>query len=120
MGGKTNTKSLTNITDAHTRSLVYKHTFVKLHEEKKKKIQKKERERKGLQPWVLFCFIAIWRWKERREVEKEKGENREFSGETTLGVEGSSSWCYFLAFPPLAEFRGGVTGRPEPIPPPPP
>jgi len=86
----------------------------------KKKKDTKERERKGLQPWVLFCFIAIWRWKERREVEKEKGENREFSGETTLGVEGSSSWCYFLAFPPLAEFRGGVTGRPEPIPPPPP
>lgn len=25
MGGKTNTKSVTNITDAHTRSLIYKH-----------------------------------------------------------------------------------------------
>lgn len=47
MGGKTNTKSLTNITDAHTRSFIYKHTFVKLHEEegKKKKDKKKEKER---------------------------------------------------------------------------
>lgn len=39
------TKSVTNITDAHTRSLIYKHTFVKLHEEKNKK---RKRERKGL------------------------------------------------------------------------
>lgn len=46
MGGKTNTKSLTNVTDAHTRSFIYKHTFVKLHEEKKKKDKKRKREKR--------------------------------------------------------------------------
>lgn len=34
--GKTNTKSVTNKTDGHTRSLVYKHTFQKLREENKR------------------------------------------------------------------------------------
>lgn len=33
---------------------------------------------------------------------------------------GGPSGCYFLALVDLAEFRGGVTGLPDPIPPPPP
>lgn len=58
MGGKTNTKSLTNITDAHTRSFIYKHTLVKLHEEEKKKDKKKrEREReKDFNPGYCFAL----------------------------------------------------------------
>lgn len=54
MCGKTNTKSVTNITDAHTHRLIYKHTFVKLHEEKK---IKREREReKDFNPGYCFAL----------------------------------------------------------------
>lgn len=38
-----------------------------------------------------------------------------------MGREQVEGWggCYFLALAALAEFRGGVTGLPDPIPPPP-
>lgn len=65
---------------------------------------------------LLFGDVGE-RWRDGREVEKEEERERE---EMSGGGEGTSSGCYFLAFAPLAEFRGGVTGRPEPIPPPPP
>lgn len=36
-----------------------------------------------------------------------------------MGREQVADWggCYFLALAALAEFRGGVTGLPDPIPP---
>lgn len=49
--------------------------------------------------------------------------------EDTEGIRGAdggavvgqgTGGCYFLALGALAEFRGGVTGRPDPRPPPPP
>lgn len=48
--------------------------------------------------------------------EKKKKEEYWANGEGQVADWGG---CYFLALAALAEFRGGVTGLPEPIPPPP-
>lgn len=45
-----------------------------------------------------------------------RGSGRGLWAEAGQGPSG----CYFLALADLAEFRGGVTGRPDPRPPPPP
>lgn len=75
-----------------------------------------------IDPWTLVCFVAIW-WKGRKSLGDRGGEKRIL--ELTGGggwqvVGGGPSGCYFLALADLAEFRGGVTGLPDPIPPPPP
>lgn len=87
----------------------------------KKKQQKTEETRKEgrwLKPWVQVLLMLLFGGvgeRDGREVERERGGGRE---RKCRG--GVSSGCYFLAFAPFAEFRGGVTGRPEPMPPPPP
>lgn len=72
-----------------------------------------------IEPWTLFCFVAI-RWRGRKKVweVEEKKSVGPTGGWQVVG--GGPSGCYFLALAALAEFRGGVTGLPDPIPPPPP
>lgn len=72
-----------------------------------------------IEPWTLVCFVAILVTREKQvwEVEEKRVLGRQ-RGWQVVGVEPSG--CYFLALAALAEFRGGVTGLPDPIPPPPP
>lgn len=74
---------------------------------KKNKKRKREREREGLQPWVLFCFTAVWRWKERREVEKEWGQNREFRKRGRWGWRGHPVGVISWLFHPWLNFAAG-------------
>lgn len=54
-----------------------------------------------------------------RQVKKKKKRALGHNGKVEV-VERTPSGCYFLDLAALAEFRGGVTGLPDPIPPPPP
>lgn len=75
-----------------------------------------------IEPWFcLLPFAVKGRVGGRGEREKERWGG---VGAVEQPAEGAAMWdgsgCYFLALAALAEFRGGVTGRPEPRPPPPP
>lgn len=70
-----------------------------------------------IEPWTLVCFVAVLVTREKQVWEVEEKRVRRGGWQV---VGGGSSGCYFLALAALAEFRGGVTGRPDPIPPPPP
>lgn len=48
-----------------------------------------------------------------------KDEKNRSTGPMGKGQVKGWGGCYFLALAALAEFRGGVTGLPDPIPPPP-
>lgn len=73
-----------------------------------------------IEPWTLVCFVAIW-WKGRKSLGDRGGEKKNIGADGRWQVVGGEpSGCYFLALADLAEFRGGVTGLPDPIPPPPP
>lgn len=60
----------------------------------------------------FVCFVAAGETslKEWRSKSVMRTEGKQVAG-------GESSGCYFLALAALAEFRGGVTGLPDPIPP---
>lgn len=67
----------------------------------------------------------VWEVEEKKKKKKERcGPTGREGGGGRLWEEGwgggGPSGCYFLALADLAEFRGGVTGLPDPIPPPPP
>lgn len=68
----------------------------------------------------------VWEVEEKKKKKKERcgPTGREGGGGVAgcgrRGGGGGPSGCYFLALADLAEFRGGVTGLPDPIPPPPP
>jgi len=99
MGGKTNTKSLTNITDAHTRSLVYKHTFVKLHGEKKKRYKRKREKRTStLGTVLLYSHLEMERKKGGRERE---GREQGIFRRDDVGGGGIIQLVLFLGFSTL-------------------
>lgn len=71
-----------------------------------------------IEPWTLVCFVAKGETSLGGIGKKIKMCDADREGGRVVGGESSS--CYFLALAALAEFRGGVTGLPDPIPPPPP
>lgn len=63
----------------------------------------------------LVCFAVIW-WCGRKFCRMRKIRVQGQWGGSRSRTGGG---CYFLALAAFAEFRGGVTGLPDPIPPPP-
>lgn len=78
-----------------------------------------QRENTWLNPGHLSAWLPFGDKGEKvGEVEGEEKDYWARGGGQVVG--GGPTGCYFLALADLAEFRGGVTGLPDPIPPPPP